>query len=74
MLEYHPNAQGPRLCRILDPRYLALPPNVSLVWTQHAINDFNQGAFTGTIFTEQGVNLAGHNIQIDVVVGDATGE
>ncbi len=74
MLEYHPNAQGPRLRRILDPRHLALPSNVSLVRTQHAINDFDQGAFTGAIFTEQGVNLAGRNIQIDVVVGDATGE
>ena len=74
MLEHHPDAQCPCLGWICDPRHLALPANISLVWTQHAIDDFDQGAFAGAIFTEQGVNLAGRNIQIDVVVGDATRE
>jgi hypothetical protein len=46
-------------------------PGVGLV---QPVQDFHQGAFAGSILAQQGVNLAGFHLKIDVIVGQHAGE
>jgi hypothetical protein len=70
----HPDPPRDRIARGVDPDLLALdhdPPRVRRV---HAVEDPHQGGLAGTVLSDQGMHLAGAELQGDIVVRDDPGE
>ena len=74
MLKDHGNTQTPGLGGGGDCHRLAVPKNIAAIGPQHTIDDLNQGAFAGPIFTKQGMDFAGAKGQVDLIIGQATGK
>ena len=53
---------------------LALPADLAGIGMQHAIDDLDQRALARTVLAEQGMDLAGQDLEIDAVVGEAARE
>ena len=51
-----------------------LPADLAGIGMQHAIDDLDQRALAGTVLAEQGMDLAGQDLEIDAVVGEAARE
>ena len=49
---------------------LALPEHLRLRSVDHAVDDLHQRRLAGAVLAEHGVDLAGHDGEIDAVVGD----
>lgn len=72
MLEHHADPQRPGASRVAHLHRLALPADLAGIGTGHAVDDLHQRALAGAVLTEQGVDLAGVDAQVDAVVGQAT--
>ncbi len=72
MLEHHADPQRPGASRVAYLHRLALPADLAGIGTGHAVDDLHQRALAGAVLTEQGVDLAGVDAQVDAVVGQAT--
>jgi hypothetical protein len=57
-----------------DRGRLAVDPDLSLVGSVEPVKDPHQGALSGAVLAEQGVDLAGAHIEVDVVVGELPGK
>jgi len=53
---------------------VTVPANLPLIWAQYTVDDLYQGAFAGTVFSQQGVDLTRGDIEADIVVGKTTRE
>ena len=53
---------------------LALPADLAGIGMQHAIDDLDQRALAGAVLAEQRMDLAGQDLEIDAVVGEAARE
>ena len=49
-------------------------PDLALVGSVQAVEDPHEGALAGAVLAEEGVHLAGADIEVDVVVGEHPGE
>ena len=57
-----------------DLHRLAVDEDLALVRLEQAVEDVHQGRLAGAVLAEQGVDLAGLDGQVDVVVGDQVTE
>ena len=58
MLVHHADPQPDRVFRALDLDRLAVNTDFSLIRHSHAVEDFHQRRFAGSIFSQQGMNLS----------------
>ncbi len=70
MLEYHADAQRPRPRWTGDRNHFAVPAYGSRVRPDDAVDDLHQGRFAGAVFAQDGVDLSGHDAEVDAVVGN----
>jgi len=47
-----------------------VPANFPLIRAQYTVDDLYQGAFAGTVFSQQGMDLTRGDIEADIVVGE----
>ena len=73
MLEHHADAQVAGLGRVAHLNAPALPVQLAAVRLGDAVDDLHQGALAGTVFAQQGMDLARPDAQVDAVVGQAAG-
>jgi hypothetical protein len=68
MLENHPEAESPRLDRRADFHRAAFPADLAGARLDHAIEDLDQGRLAGPVFTQQRMDLARLDRQVDPVI------
>ena len=69
MLKHHADAQGAGLLRASNLYGLTVKVNVAGVGLDSAVNDFHEGGLASAVLTQNGVDLLGHDIQVDGVIG-----
>ena len=69
MLVHHADAAGDRRVRILDRHSLAVDDDIAPVGLVEAVEDRHQGRFSGAVFTDNAVNGALANGQVDILIG-----
>ena len=62
------------VARALDLHRLAVDQDLALVGLEQPVEDVHQGRLARAVLAEQGVDLAGLDGQVDVVVGDQVAE
>ena len=73
VLVHHADADRDRVAgRVKLPR--AVDRDGALVGTLHAVEDLHQGRLAGAVLADDGVDRAAPRPEVDVVVGDDTGE
>ena len=70
----HANAVGNRVVGAANLDRLPIDQDLTRVALVKAVEDLHQRAFARAIFAQQGVDLAGLDGQIDLVVGQNAGE
>ncbi len=70
MLEHHADAEAARLLRAGDRDLAAVPSDRARIGLEHAVDDLDQRALAGAVLAEQGMDLARHHREADVVVGE----
>src|SRR4051812_17844710 len=73
VLEHHADAEAAGLVRAVDHDALAVDPDLALVRLNHPVGDLHQRALAGPVLAEEGVDLARHHGEVDVVVGQHAG-
>jgi hypothetical protein len=74
MLERHADAQPSGEIGAGNADRAPLPANLAGIGMQHAIDDLDQRALAGAVLAEQGMDLAGQDLEIDAVVREAARE
>ena len=74
MLVHHPDAERKRLARGIDVAALAVDGDFALVRHVQAGQDIHQRGLAGAVFTQQGVDLAGLQVEVNVIVGEHRAE
>ena len=69
----------PMLCSIAtvgvgDRRRLSVEEDLALIGLVHAVEDLHQRALAGTVLAQECVDLTGEQVEIDIVVGEHSGE
>src|SRR6266404_9688386 len=70
MLMNHPDAKKNGVMRRLDIAHLTINPDLTVVGPVKSISDPHRRRFSGTIFTDYGVNRTRLDLDIHVVVSD----
>ena len=70
MLEHHADAQRTGSGGVRYLNRVSVPVHLSLIRAQYTVDDLYQGAFAGTVFSKQGVDLTRDDFQADIVVGE----
>ena len=70
----HPDVAGDGIVWAVDLNLLAVEQDFTFVGLVEAVEDLHQGALACTILPEQGVNLAGFHIEIDLIVRQHAGK
>ena len=70
LLEHHADAERACLRRAVDDDRFAIPAYRAGVGPDDAVDDLDQRRFAGAVLAEHCVDLAGHDREIDAVVGD----
>ena len=71
MLVDHADAAGDRIGRAgRCVTGSAVEQDLALVGRGQPVEDVHQGRLAGAVLAEQGVDLAGPDVEVDVVVGD----
>jgi hypothetical protein len=68
-----PIPKAASLCWIAHAHTLPLPEHLARIGMGYAINDLHQRTFARPVFAQQGVDFAGGDIEVDVVVGQTAG-
>src|SRR5262249_18515178 len=63
-----------RLARRPERERLARHTDLALVRVVEPVEDVHQGRLARAVLAEEGVHLAGHEVEVDVIVGDDPGE
>ncbi len=71
MLKHHGDAQCARLCGAGDVNPFAVEFDVARVRLDNAVDDLDQGGFTGAVFSQQGLDLPAADTHADVIIGQA---
>ncbi len=66
----HPDAAGDRVGRARDADHLAVDEHFPLVGLDQPVEDVHERALAGAVLAEEGMDLAGPDIEVDVVVGE----
>ena len=69
VLKHHADAQSTGLLRVTNLHRLAIKVDAASVGLHRAINDFHQGGFARAVLAQDGVDLLGHDVQVDGVIG-----
>ena len=69
MLKHHTNAGFAGGMGVGNLYRAARPENFPFVSFQDTINYFDKRAFAGPIFSQQGMNFTGHNLEINMIIG-----
>src|SRR6185312_17455610 len=68
--EHHPDAELARLPGIRDLDELAFPADRARVRPRQTVDHLHQRRLAGAVLAEDGVNLAGEDVEVDAIVGD----
>ena len=74
VLVHHADAQVVGIVGVADAHLLPVHADLALFRLIQAEQHAHQGRLAGTVFTQQGVDLALFKLQGDVIIGDDTGE
>ncbi len=74
MLEDHADTGGDRIGRGLEMNLGAIDEDMAVIGLLDAVQDLHESRFAGAVLADQGVNRAGPDHHIDVVIGDHAGE
>ena len=69
MLVHHLDAAGDRVRRSRDMNRFPVDKNLALIGYGQSVQDVHEGGLAGAVLSEQGVDLARPQIEVDVVVG-----
>ena len=72
VLKHHADAQRTGSGGVGYLNRVTVPANLPLIRAQYTVDDLYQGAFAGTVFSQQGVDLTRDDLQADIVVGKTT--
>ena len=70
MLVDHADPAGDRICRTGELDDLPIEQDLTLVGPREAVENVHQGGLAGAVLPEQGMDLAGTDIEVDPGVGD----
>jgi hypothetical protein len=70
VLVHHADARVDRILRGREGDGLAVQPELALVGLVQPVQDVHQRRLAGAVLTEQRVNLAARQLEVDMVVGD----
>ena len=73
VLKHHGHAQGAGLARIGDVHPLAVHPDFACIHLHAAVDDFHQRGLARPVFTQDRMDLAGHQGQRHPIVGHRAG-
>ena len=74
VLVHHADAQGIGVVGVVDLHFLAVLMDLAFLRLVQTEQHAHQGGLTGTVFTQQGMDLTLAKLQGDIVVGDDTGK
>ena len=69
MLEHHADAQLTGLLGVANAHRLAIEADVPGIGLHRTKYDFHQGGLARTVFAQNGMNLTGHHVQGNIVIG-----
>ena len=74
MLIDQPDSLGNCICRATQDGFLAAQENLPFIGAIKSDQNAHEGAFARAVFAQQGMNFAGLDFKIYVVIGNYTGK
>ncbi len=73
VLVYHTNMKPDGIAWPSNVRNLPVDENLTTIRVNQSIEDIHQGSFAGSVFANEGMDLALTYLEIDLIVGNDTG-